>query len=277
MDSPQETDSPQDMDWAKGHENRPKENRPAENDAAPGDPTPLAGAADSAVENSAVGNSRNVESSQEVESEEASKGSSPTESAALELLADFAGGSDTALGKLLEGEKSWLLRRIRSRLPRGVERRVGGSDILQLTAMNVMSARERFENQGLPAFRRFVATVADRVLADELKRESAQKRNWERHVHRGVQTTAPGTDPLEQVAALQTSPSEVAMREEHLDLIKECFRKLNAHDRTIIRMIDYEQLGYEDTCQLLDISQDAARQRHHRAVSRLRALVEKEL
>lgn len=196
---------------------------------------------------------------------------------ARELLAAFAGGSDKALGRLLEGEKNWLLRRIRSRLPRGVERRVGGSDILQLTAINVMAARDRFSDQGLPAFRRFVATVADRVLADELKRESAQKRNWERQVHRPAEASTPGADPLEQIAALQTSPSEVVMRQEHLGLIKECFRKLGTLDRTIIRMIDYEQASYEDTSRVLDISQEAARQRHHRAVARLRNMVQREL
>ncbi|MEM7165685.1 MAG: sigma-70 family RNA polymerase sigma factor [Planctomycetota bacterium] len=201
----------------------------------------------------------------------------PDEAESRALLAKFAGGSDVALGKLLERERSWLLRRIRSRLPRGVVRRVGGSDILQLTAINVMAARQRFNDQGLPAFRRFVATVADRVLADELKRESAQKRDWERQVHRAAETSAPGSDPLEQIAALQTSPSEAVMRQEHLGLIKECFRKLGALDRTIIRMIDYEQVSYEDTSRILDISQDAARQRHHRAVARLRSMVQREL
>lgn len=187
------------------------------------------------------------------------------------LLSRFARGDDSALGRLVDREGNWLLRRIRGKIPRGLERRVGASDILQLTAMDLMSVRDRFENLGMHAFRRLMVTISDRVLADEVKRESAQRRDWARQ----ASLTSPSQShesqhPLQRIAADQTSPSQIYVRQENKQLIESCFLLLAPLDRTVIRLIDFDQVGYEKASEILGTSQQTTRQRYCRAVARLR-------
>lgn len=71
----------------------------------------------------------------------------------------------------------------------------------------------------------------------------------------------------------QDTPSELAMQLESLEAVRHCDAKLQDDEREVIRLADYEQLGYRVIAERLDIAVPAARQRHHRAVQRLRKLL----
>ena len=66
------------------------------------------------------------------------------------------------------------------------------------------------------------------------------------------------------------------MRQEDAVLLQRCFSRLSVNDREIIQLIDYDEVGYEQAAEALEITSEAARQRHSRAIARLRDFLEKE-
>ncbi len=205
-------------------------------------------------------------------------GQSPREQrdeAAEQLLDRFEAGDQSALHRLVDVEVPRLLRRVEGRLPDKFRARIGASDIVQHTAVEFISLRERFENRGLPAFRKFMNTLADFNLARAIERESAKKRD----VDRESPNPSPASEiagraaPLDRLAADVTSPSLHAMKRETSHRVGECFEQLSLADRTIIVLIDYDDRGYPEAARILEISEEAARARHSRAVKRLRNML----
>ena len=128
------------------------------------------------------------------------------EEEAEELLTRFAQGDDSALGELVEKETPRILKRIRGKLPGRLRNRVGASDILQHTAANLVSIRNRFENRGLPAFRRMLNTIADNILLNTIERENADKRNVGREVRRAAAGESQPSELVARLAASQSTP-----------------------------------------------------------------------
>lgn len=198
----------------------------------------------------------------------------PRDAHSEELLVRFADGDDSALGELIEREAPRILRRVDARLPRQLKRRVGASDILQLTAVDLLSVRKRFRNQGVPAFRNMVLTIANLNVAKTIEREGAQKRDVRREKAKRHNATESQGDTVDRViGSRQQTPSEILQQKEKADALKNCFAALKPADQEVIQLIDYEEVGYEAVASRLGISREAARQRHHRAIQNLRNLM----
>lgn len=194
------------------------------------------------------------------------------ESATDELLRQFAAGDPSALGRLVERETPWLLKRLHRKLPAQLRQRVGASDVVQATAMDLIAVRDRFENRGVRAFRRMLAVIADQNLARVIEREFTQKRD----AGCEVRAAGPWSEPLiERVAGHGTSPSEKLMRVERSELLSECFRFLGEPYRDIIRRVDFEEQSYEQVADDLAITVEAARKRHSRGLGQLRRLLDR--
>ena len=101
----------------------------------------------------------------------------PVDPGSVELLRRFADGDESALEHLIEVEGARLLPYIERRLPAFLRRRVGASDILQNTVVDLLDVRERFEDRGVPAFRKMLNVMADLAIARAIERERAQKRD----------------------------------------------------------------------------------------------------
>lgn len=158
---------------------------------------------------------------------------------------------------------------MRARLPRDVRARIGGSDILQLTALELMRIRERFDNQGMGAFRELVASIADHALSKAVRKERVQKRT----PHRESPPAAPASDDsvAPSPAAVDThTPSRDARQQESVDQLQACLAVLIELDRTIVRMIDYEERSHAEVAEHLGLSVSAVQKRHSRVVARLR-------
>lgn len=188
------------------------------------------------------------------------------------LLARFANGDESALEELIDQEGPRILRRLEGKIPAGMRRRVGASDILQHTMVDLLSVQERFENRGLAAFRKLLSNMADLSLAQAIRRERAKKRDIIRECAPppGFGTESRVIDPVDRVPADQTSPSRVLSREEAAESMRRAFAQLEPADQEIIRWIDYEDLGYEEAARRLDLNLKAVQKRHSRAIGRLR-------
>jgi len=153
-----------------------------------------------------------------------------------------------------------------------IRRRLGASDILQLAAADLVQLRSRFENQGMPAFREMVITIVDRTLANEIEREHAQKRTplRERTSARPPGGSERSGDSGADLGAVTETPSRALDRKERALRLQACYAELPAADREIIRLIDYDGLSYREASERVGISVEAARQRHSRAIGRMR-------
>lgn len=186
------------------------------------------------------------------------------------LLARFAAGDDTALGEIVEREGPRLRERIAARLPAKYRARLGASDVVQLTALELVSLRHRFENLGPEAFRAYLDQVADYSLLKAIERERAMKRSVERE-SRPTSSPEPAAGPgLDGLAGDHSTPSHVVQRREGAAWLQRAFAQLAAADQEIIVLIDYEDVSFPEAAAALGVREDAARQRHHRAVKRLR-------
>lgn len=201
----------------------------------------------------------------------------PVDPGSVELLRRFAEGDDAALERLVVKEGERLLPYIERRLPAWLRRRVGASDILQNTIVDLLDVREQFEDRGIPAFRRLLNVMAELALARAVERERAQKRDVARD--KGPGTLAGGTgsqDGLARLPGAGPSPSAEVRRREDRERLASAIRSLPTEDREILQLVDYDQLAYEEIARRLGITAAAARKRHSRAVARLRELLDDE-
>ncbi|MCA8959391.1 MAG: hypothetical protein KDC38_02710, partial [Planctomycetes bacterium] len=129
-------------------------------------------------------------------------------------MSRFAAGDDAAFARLVERETPRLIDRVERRLPAALRARIGASDIVQHTAVELISLRKKFENRGVDAFRGFMNTLADFNLARAIERERAQKRNVDREVRPSSSTDSQSESPWPEVPAESTSPSLLAHRRE---------------------------------------------------------------
>ncbi len=199
----------------------------------------------------------------------------PIDPDSVELLRRFAEGDESALERLVEKEGKRLLPYIERKLPAFLRRRVGASDILQNTIIDLIDVRDRFEDRGIPAFRRMLNVMADLALARAIERERAKKRDVGKD--RGPGTLAGGTGSQDGLARLPDggpTPSTELNREEDRERLARAFAELGEEDREILRLVDYEQVSYEEVAKRLGITAVAARKRHSRAVGKLRKQME---
>ena len=199
----------------------------------------------------------------------------PVDPGSVELLRLFAEGDEDALDRLVEKEGARLLPYIERRLPAFLRRRMGASDILQNTVVDLLDVRERFEDRGVPAFRKMLNVMADLAIARAIERERAQKRDVGKD--RGPGTLAGGTgsqDGLARLVGSGPTPSAEVRGQEDRARLAEALTELSEDEREILRLIDAEQIGYREASERLGISEPAARKRHSRTLQRLRALLE---
>ena len=197
------------------------------------------------------------------------------EQRSAELLSRFARGDDEALGELVDRETPRILRRVRARMPRDLNARLGASDILQLTAADLVRLRGRFENLGVAAFREMVATITDRRMAQAIRSERRDKRTPAKEVRvRPADSGDSACNPYDQLGAVDShTPSRIHGRSETVEKLRACVARLSEPDRTVLQLLDYDELSCAEAAQCLSISISAVQQRHSRAIARLATLM----
>jgi RNA polymerase sigma-70 factor (ECF subfamily) len=118
--------------------------------------------------------------------------------------------------------------------------------------------------------------VAWQTLLDVHRRHLGQKRNAAQEVClHGVTNEASTVCPLAQrLADSMTSPSQAAMRNERVLLVKTAISQMDQIDREILAMRHFEQLCNSEVAEVLKISKTAASNRYIRALKRLRACLD---
>jgi RNA polymerase sigma-70 factor (ECF subfamily) len=188
------------------------------------------------------------------------------------LLDGARQGDRDAVDRLLDRHRDSLARMVQCRLHRGVARRADASDIVQ-EALLVASRRlaAYLEDPRMP-FHAWLRQIALDRLADEYRRQLADKRNVAREQPLATEQQS-SLDPMAQVRDLNLTPAAMLLRKELAERFQQAVDQLSADAREIILMRHAEQLSNSQAAELLGLSEPAAGMRYIRALRQLRAIL----
>jgi RNA polymerase sigma-70 factor (ECF subfamily) len=193
-----------------------------------------------------------------------------------ELLQRAGGGDRQALADLFARHHDRLWRMIRLRLDRRLQGRLDPDDVLQETCLVYMQRFGEFAaNPSVPFFL-WLRGLAGQKLID-LHREhlGAKMRDAGREVSlfRGALPQASSVSLAHQLLGRLTTASQAAIRAELQLKMQEALNSMDAMDREVLTLRNFEMLSNEETAQVLGITKAAASSRHIRALKRLKDIL----
>jgi RNA polymerase sigma-70 factor (ECF subfamily) len=190
----------------------------------------------------------------------------------LQLLEEWHRGDERSLARLVEQHLPWLREQVDRRLGPALRQQGEVEDYLQDAMLDFLRDAPRFVVRDGTQFRALLGRVLENTLRD--------RNDWFRAKRRDLARKAPL--PTESVLSLDpalqrsTTPSRDATRNEVRDWVRLALELLEAEDRKIILLREYEGRSFVEIGTELGMTANAVRMRWVRAVARL-AEVMKEL
>ena len=186
-----------------------------------------------------------------------------------ELVRRARNGDEAARSALVGRHARQLRARAQRLLPRVLRRKVAESDIVQEAWIAAFLRLGEFEERGEGSFARWMATVLDRKVLDEVRRFAGTgKRDVRREVAAGSSVERHAG------AASDPSPSTEAVRGEERTRIDAAMATLPEPQRAVISLVQEERLTFEQAGARIGRSADAARKLYGRAVLAFAAALE---
>lgn len=192
----------------------------------------------------------------------------------LQLAQAAAQGDDNALQQLLNRHDAALEKAIRLRINPRVGQRVGVSDVVQETHIEIAKRlADYIANPAVP-FRVWLHRVANQKLVDTHRRHAgADRRNVFREVAQPPVSAA--SESLAQFfAGTMTSPSMAAVRKELQSHLRNALTQMDDLDRELLMLRHFEQFSNQDAAAVLEIEPSAASTRYLRALQKLRVILD---
>ncbi len=180
------------------------------------------------------------------------------------LLRRTHAGDEEALRALVARDLEWLRDLVHRRLGARLRQFGETADFVQDAALRALRYGPRFVVVDRARFRALLAKIVENVLCDAADHAQAQRRGGGRpHDQETVAV------PLDAHAASLTSPSSHASRLEEQAWLEIALELLEAEDRRLIRMREWDRLEFDAIGARLGLAPDAARMRFNRALGRL--------
>ncbi len=183
-----------------------------------------------------------------------------------ELLVRWHGGDQDALGELIQRDGAWIERVVRERLGPSLRRRFDTQDVVQNTVMEVLRNAPRFVVGDRAHFRALVAKMAENSLRGQVRGARAEKRDVRREA---LPRSGDSLLFLDAQPGAQTAPDAAADRSEMRDWVRLALELLDADDREVIVLRDYQSLGFPEIGERLGLGENGARMRYNRALPKL--------
>jgi RNA polymerase sigma-70 factor (ECF subfamily) len=196
----------------------------------------------------------------------------PDQDETRQLLHEARRGDREAVNRLLDRHRDSLHRMIQCRLNRGMARRVDASDVVQdalLTASRRLA--EYLQKPSLP-FHAWLRHLARDRLADEYRRQLADKRDVAREQSAGANQRS-SLNPVAQVPDPDLTPAAMLLKKEIAERFHQAVAQLEDDAKEIILMRHAEQLTNSQAAELLGLTEAAAGMRYLRALRQLRPLL----
>jgi RNA polymerase sigma-70 factor (ECF subfamily) len=183
----------------------------------------------------------------------------------LSLLQQWHAGERNALHVLLERDLPWIRSRVRKRLGPMLRMKAESEDFVQDAMVDVLRNGPRFLISSHEHFRALMARIVENVLRDQYERFNAGRRRVDREQPMPQESIL----PLDAGARSVTRPSQAVQRDEAKDWVRLAMELLEAGDRRVIKLRQWERRSFAEIGEQLEISEDTARKRFDRAVQKL--------
>jgi len=193
-----------------------------------------------------------------------------------QLLADAKRGDRSAVGTLLERQRTRLKRMLALRIDGRLRSRIDPADIVQDAFLEASQRIDEYLREPTAPFYvwlRFL--VIQRLHITYREHLGAQRRDARREVSLddGYRAEASSEALAAQLLGKFSTPSQTLSRAELRARLHEALEALDTGDREVIALRHFEQLSNGETAHVLDIDESAASKRYVRAMRRLRELL----
>jgi RNA polymerase sigma-70 factor (ECF subfamily) len=181
-----------------------------------------------------------------------------------ELVRRFRAGDETAARGLFERHADELRARVARNLPRAMRPRVAASDVVQEAWLAAFVRLEGFEDRGDGSFRRWIGTIVENKVTDEVRHHvGAGKRDVRRELD--VQS---GIVRLAGAGRERSASADLRDAEDRAQ-VERAMSALPAAQREVMRLVHAERLTVEQAAARMARSLAAVRKLYSRAVLRL--------
>ncbi|MFO1053800.1 MAG: sigma-70 family RNA polymerase sigma factor [Planctomycetota bacterium] len=186
----------------------------------------------------------------------------------FDLLRRTHAGDDGALHGLLARHLDWLRARVHLRLGRRLRHEAETQDFVQEVAVRVLRDGPRFLVSDSARFRALLCRMVENALCDAADHAFARRRRAPTVAAGATQVVA-----LDQLSGSMLSAEELASNREQSAWVEIALELLDAEDRALIRLREWDRMEFAVIGTQLSMSSDAARMRFNRALGRLAAKI----
>lgn len=191
----------------------------------------------------------------------------------LQLAAKACQGDDQAARDLFEPFYTLVVDYIELRMDDQLRSQVDADDIWQETLIEATNRLEDYLDRKPMPFRVWMLKTAQKHLGRAREKHLVRQR---RDLRRNVPIPDRSSMALAKQLIRFSSPSQAAMKREHNQILADVIARLDANDREILLLRHIQHIDFPDIAELLEISYASARQRHVRALVRLRNACERQ-
>jgi RNA polymerase sigma-70 factor, ECF subfamily len=181
----------------------------------------------------------------------------------IQLLERWHAGDRDALDILIEEESDWVLSQVRRRLGTKMREKAESRDIVQEAMLEVLNYAPRFVMEDRGRFRALLAKIVENVICDQNEFFKAKRRAMSREERENTLLRIDGLNRS------QTMPEAAASKREEMDWLRLGLELLDAEDREVIVLKQWDELAFPEIGERLGISESGARMRFQRALPKL--------
>jgi RNA polymerase sigma factor (sigma-70 family) len=183
----------------------------------------------------------------------------------LQFLSRWHAGDQESLEGLLERHLPWIRSQVRHRLTYLLKSKGETCDFVQDAVLQFLRFAPRFTLANEAHFRAILMRVIENKLLDEYDRFTAKRRDIAREQPLPSDTIL-CLDPPENPGRTPSKSAEAHERESWIRLGMEF---VDVDDREVLVLRQWDRMTFTEIGEQLNISSEAARKRHDRAVGRL--------
>lgn len=187
-----------------------------------------------------------------------------------DLLQKWHSGERSALEELIRRHLPWIQKYVRSRMRHDHRLRAETHDVVQEAVIDVLEYGPRFQIDDEDCFRGLLARIVENNLVDQQRSMRRACRDVRRE-RAELSETVLALDPPRRAI---TIPPAKASRAEAEEWVRLAIELLDARDREVILLREWDKESFEEIGRRLDIPANTARMRFQRAMPRLVRKVE---
>jgi RNA polymerase sigma-70 factor (ECF subfamily) len=192
----------------------------------------------------------------------------PRSDAVQELIAAARRGCPTSLGQVFEALRAQLIAAAREELPEALRAKMGPSDIVQETAIDMQRNFDQFRGNSAEECFAWLRSILRNNVLDALRHfESTQKRSLDREESLAGSSRAKRAVPRID----ERRPDGSAIRREDAAAVGRMLARLPMDHRQVIELRYWRGLSFADIGVEMNRSADAVRKLWYRAIERLQA------